>query len=58
MKAVGYLVAGGLLLIMADFMPKTAVGLTSALLLGTILTSPGELQSVATYIKNSTGAKK
>lgn len=57
MKAVGYLVAGAVLLVLADFMPGMAVGVTSAILLGVVLTSPQELQSAANFIKSSTGGK-
>lgn len=54
MKIAGYLLIGGILLVFGDFMPKTAVATTSLILIGTVLTSPNELQNAANFIRGAT----
>lgn len=54
MRAVSMLLAGAILLAIADVAPKFAVGTAGVLLLGAIITNPAELQNTAAFISGLT----
>lgn len=54
MRAVSMLLAGAILLAIADVAPKFAVGTAGVLLLGAIITNPSELQNTAAFISGLT----
>lgn len=54
-KLIGYGVAGGILLILADVAPKVAVGTTSLILLTVTLSHANKLNTLAAWIATTTG---
>lgn len=54
-KLIGYAVAGGILLILADISPKVAIGTTGLILLAVGLSHANQFTTLANWIKNATG---
>lgn len=54
-KLLGYAVAGGILLILADISPKIAVGTTGLMLLAVGLSHANQLTNAANWIGSATG---
>lgn len=53
-KLVGYAVAGGVLLLLADVSPRLAVGSTGLILLYAVLSHGGQLSTLAKWIGTAT----
>ncbi len=56
-KLLGYGVAGGILLILADISPKVAVGTTALILLAVGLSHADQFKTLAAWISTATGTK-
>ena len=56
-KLLGYGVAGGILLILADIAPKVAVGTSALILLAVGLSHANQFSTLATWIGTATGTK-
>lgn len=54
-RVVGYAVAGGILLVIADIAPGFAVGTASLILLGVALTKSNQLAVISKFISQNTG---
>lgn len=54
-KIVGFLVAGGVLIALAEFAPDAAIGLALVVGLGVLLTHADELQAWANALAAATG---
>jgi hypothetical protein len=57
-KIVGYAVAGGVLLLLADVSPRLAVGTTGLILLYAVLAHSDQLGVLAKWIGTSTSSKQ
>jgi hypothetical protein len=55
-KLVGYAVAGGVLLLLADVSPRLAVGSTGLILLYAVLSHGGQLQQLSKWIGTATSS--
>lgn len=55
-KIVGYAVAGGILLIIADTAPKVAIATTGLLVFAVVLTNSQQLTAIGSFISSATGA--
>lgn len=56
-KLLGYAVAGGILLILADVSPKIAVNTTGLILLAVALSHANQFTTLAGWISTATGTK-
>lgn len=54
-KVIGYVVAGGVLVILADFAPQAAVGLALVLGLGILLTHADQLTQLSSALNTALG---
>lgn len=54
-KMIGYAVAGGILLLLADISPKVAVGTTGLMLFAAALSHTNEIKTLAGWIARATG---
>jgi hypothetical protein len=54
-KLIGYGVAGGVLLLLADVSPKIAVGTTGLILLYAVVSHSNQLGTLASWINKATG---
>lgn len=54
-KLLGYAVAGGILLVLADVAPKVAVGTTGLILLAVGLSHSDQLYQLSNWIGQTTG---
>lgn len=55
-KLLGYAVAGGILLVIADVAPTLAVGTASLILLGVALNKGTQLTALSKFISQTTGS--
>lgn len=53
-KLVGYAVAGGILLVLADLAPKVAVGTSALMLLAVGLTHADQFTTLANWVSSAT----
>ena len=55
-KVLAYSLAGGILLLTAEFAPKIATATTGLILFGVLLTHGNQLKAVNDFISQNTGA--